>query len=296
MGNADDGGMRVLVAGGSGQVGSALRASAPADVEVYAPSSGQMDIRQSDSVRSAVAALKPQLVVNAAAYTQVEGAEDEPELAAAVNDAGAGNLAAACADCPLIHLSTDYVFDGARSVPYREDDATAPLNVYGRSKLAGERAVRARLERHLILRVSWVFSPTGANFVRTMLGASHRDEVRVVNDQHGTPCAAASIAAAIWRIAAQLDEARRFGTYHFATAPPTTWHEFAETIYAFRREADPAGPTPKVLAIPTSERVTRAARPRNSVLNAARLARDYGVSPPDWRDDLRRVVFELVGG
>ena len=290
--------MRVLVTGGSGQVGSALRESAPPEVEVLAPSSREMDIRQSESVVSAAGALKPDLVINAAAYTQVERAEDEPELAMAINGTGAGNVAAACADsgCPLIQLSTDYVFDGSRPRPYREDDATAPLNVYGRSKLEGERAVRASLDRHLILRVSWVFSATGSNFVKTMLGISHLDEVRVVNDQHGTPCAAASIAAAIWRIARRLGEATGFGTYHFAAAPPTTWHEFAETVFAYRREADPARRTPKVVAIPTSERMTRAKRPLNSVLNGSRLAADYGVSPPDWRDDLRTVVYRLMSG
>ena len=287
--------MRVLVTGGSGQVGTALRESAPPGLEVLAPSSEEMDIRQSEGVGSVVRAVQPDLVVNAAAYTRVERAEDEPQLAMAVNGAGAGNVAAACAEtgCPLIHLSTDYVFDGRQPRPYRESDATAPLNEYGRSKLEGERAVRASLDRHLILRVSWVFSATGANFVRTMLGLSHLEEVRVVNDQHGTPCAAGSIAAAVWPIARKLREAEKFGTYHFASAPPTTWHEFAETVFAYRREADPAGPTPDVVAISTGERPTRAERPLNSVLDGSRLADDYGITAPDWRDDLRSVVFRL---
>ena len=290
--------MRVLVIGGSGQVGAALRETAPAGMEVHAPSSTDMDIRRQGSVRRVVRTTQPDLVVNAAAYTQVERAEDEPELAMAVNGEGAGNVAAACADwgCRLIHLSTDYVFDGRRSRPYREDDATAPLNVYGRSKLEGERAVRSCLDRHLILRVSWVFSATGSSFVRTMLGLSHREEVRVVNDQHGTPCAAGSIAEAVWRIARKLRDAGEFGTYHFATAPPTTWCEFAETVYVCRRKADPAAATPNVVPISTGEWVTRAERPLNSVLDAARLARDYGVSPPDWRDDVRLVVSRLLSG
>ena len=290
-------GTRVLIAGGSGQVGSALLESVPPGVAVHAPSSAEMDICRRSGVGAVVGSLAPDLVINAAAYTQVENAEDESELAMAVNGAGAGNLAAACAasGCPLIHLSTDYVFDGRLQRPYREDDATAPLNVYGRSKLAGERAVRAALDRHLILRVSWVFSATGSNFVKTMLGLSDRDEVRVVADQHGTPCGAAGIAAAVWRIAGRLAEEPAFGTYHFATAPPATWCEFAETVYAARREADPAGPTPKVVAISTSAWPTRARRPRNSVLDASRLADDYGVSPPDWCDEVRSVVCGLVG-
>ena len=289
--------MKVLLAGGAGQVGSALRESAPPEFDVHAPLSGEMDIRRGGNVRSVVEALSPDLVVNAAAFTQVERAEDKPELARAVNGAGAGNLAAACAraGCPLIHLSTDYVFDGRGPRPYREDDATAPLNEYGRSKLEGERAVRAALDRHLILRVSWVFSATGSNFVKTMLGLSHLGEVRVVDDQRGTPCAAASIAAAIWQIARRLGDAREFGTYHFASAPPASWHEFAETVFACRREADPVGNTPDVVAIPTSERVTRAQRPLNSILDASRLAADYGISPPDWRHEVRSAVFRLMG-
>ena len=290
--------MKVLVTGGSGQVGSALRESAPAGVELHAPSSREMDVRRSGIVGSVVRAMQPDLVVNAAAYTQVERAEDEPELAMAVNGEGAGNVAAACAGtgCPLIHLSTDYVFDGSGSRPYRESDATAPLNVYGRSKLEGERAVRAGLDRHLILRVSWVFSATGSNFVKTMLGLSQRDEVRVVNDQHGTPCAAGSIAEAVWGVARKLGEEGGFGTYHFASAPPTTWHGFAQAVFAARREADPAGPIPDVVAIPTSERVTRAQRPPNSLLDGSRLADDYGIHPPDWRDDLRSVMSRLIRG
>ena len=129
-----------------------------------------------------------------------------------------------------------------------------------------------------------------------MLGLSHLEEVRVVNDQHGTPCAAGSIAGAVWQMAGKLREAEGFGTYHFASAPPTTWHGFAEAVFAYGREADPAEPTPNVVAIPTSERATRAERPLNSLLDGSRLADDYGIVPPDWRDDLRSVVFRQIRG
>ncbi len=287
---------RVLIAGGSGQVGSALRASAPPGVEIQAPSSKEMDICRQSSVDAVIETVLPDLVINAAAYTQVERAEDESERARAINAAGAGNLAAACAvrGCPLIHLSTDYVFDGSLGRPYRENDTTSPLNVYGASKLEGERAVRAALDRHLILRVSWVFSATGSNFVKTMLGLSHRDEVRVVADQRGTPCGASAIAAAVWRIADRLATAPAYGTYHFATSPPTSWHGFAEAVYAACREANPAGSIPTVVAIPTSAWPTRAERPLNSVLSGSRLAADYGISPPDWREEVRSVVIELM--
>ena len=290
--------MRVLLTGGSGQVGSALRESVPVDALMHAPSSRDLDIRSRESLDVAFAALRPDLVINAAAYTQVERAEEESESAMRVNGAGAGHVAAACAafGCPLIHLSTDYVFDGKRQRPYREEDAPAPLNVYGRSKLAGEQAVRDNLEQHLILRVSWVFSATGSNFVKTLLGLAGRDELRVVNDQHGTPCAAAHIAAAIWRIAGQLAATPRFGTYHFASVPVTTWYEFAKAVYVALRDADPGAKVPSVVPITTREWVTRAARPRNSVLDSTRLRTDFGVSEPDWREELRSVVQKLVVG
>ena len=291
-------GLRVLLAGGSGQVGTALRETAPAGALVAAPSSRRLDIRHRESVAQAVAALQPDLVVNAAAYTQVERAEHESELAMRVNGTGAGNLAAACATSgsALIHLSTDYVFNGKQQRPYLEEDATGPLNVYGQSKLLGEQLVGESLEQHLILRVSWVFSATGSNFVKTMLGLKDRDEVRVVDDQHGTPCAASSIAAAIWQIAARLGEVRRYGTYHFASAPATTWYEFARETFSLLREKNAAAKKPSVVPIATGERPTRARRPANSLLDAGRLLDDYGISPPDWRHDLGAVVDRLISG
>ena len=290
--------MRVLITGGSGQVGTALRESARADVLIRAPSSGAMDIRSRASVDAAFAAWQPDLAVNAAAYTQVERAEEEIELAMEVNGAEAGNLAAACAEsrCPLIHLSTDYIFDGTQNRPYPEDATPAPLNVYGHSKLEGERAVQEDLDDFVILRISWVFSATGSNFVKTMLSLAGRDEVRVVDDQHGTPCAASSIAAAIWQIAGRLAAAPRAGTYHFASTPATTWYEFAQAVYSSLREADPGAKTPEVVPITTGERTTRAERPRNSVLDCTRLHRDFGIPAPDWGRELRSVVRQLVSG
>ena len=277
-------------------MGSALVDSAPAGLRVRALSSRELDIRDAATAHAALDAWHPDVVINAAAYTAVEQAEDDAELAMAVNGHGAGHLAVACANagCPLIHLSTDYVFDGRNPRPYRENDATNPLNLYGLSKLVGEQQVRERLDEHLILRVSWVFSATGSNFVKTMLGVSHLDEVRVVNDQHGTPCGAASIATAIWQIVRHLAEAPRFGTYHFASTPPATWHEFAAAVYAAQREIEPLKRTPNVVAISTSERITRARRPMNSILNCTRLRNHYGIEPPDWRDALRPVVRELL--
>ena len=288
--------MKVLIVGGSGQVGTALRESAPDGVLIQAPTSTQLDVCSRESAAAAIAAGRPDLVVNAAAYTQVERAEEEGNLALQVNGSGAGHVAAACAavGCALIHLSTDYVFDGRQQRPYREEDTPAPLNAYGRSKLAGERAVREILERHLILRASWVFSATGSNFVKTMLDLADSEELRVVDDQHGTPCAASSIAAAIWQLAGRLDATRRYGTYHFASTPATTWYEFAREVFSLLRASNAQAKTPVLVPITTSERPTRAERPANSLLDAARLHDDYGIAPPHWRSDLRSVIDRLL--
>ena len=238
---------------------------------------------------------RPDAVINAAAYTQVDQAEDEPEAAFAVNAEGAGCIAAACAahGCPLLHLSTDYVFNGLKPEPYAESDPAAPINAYGRSKLAGEQAVADILDAHLILRVSWVFSATGANFVKTMLNLADRDELRVVNDQHGAPTAAPSIATALWRILERMATAPRFGLYHLASQPPTTWHGFATAILAGLAEQEGRGALPSLIPIPTAEYPTRAARPRNSLLNGARLQRHYGIAPADWRTELGKVLRVL---
>ena len=288
--------MRVLVTGGSGQVGTALRDSAPDGVELRAPPSRALDIRNRASVAAAFAAWEPDLTVNAAAYTQVDRAEEETGAAMEVNATGAGNLAAACAKsgCPLVHLSTDYVFDGSKAGPYVEHDAPNPLNAYGRSKLEGERVVRQTIEEHLILRVSWVFGATGSNFVRTMMRLADREEVRVVDDQHGTPCAASSVARAIWHVAEHWRGAPHRGTYHFASTPATTWYDFAAAVYASIRELHPTAKTPRVVPITTAERPALAQRPRNSVLECARLYGDFGLPAPDWRPELRAVVRQLL--
>ena len=253
---------------------------------------------------AAFAEFRPDAVINAAAHTRVDQAEDEPEAAFAVNAEGARRIASACAaiGCPLLHLSTDYVFDGLKPDPYVESDPTAPINVYGRSKLAGEQAVAAVLDAHLILRVSWVFSATGANFVKTMLNLASREdedededeEIRVVNDQQGTPTAAASIAAALWRILERLPAAPRFGLYHFASQPPTTWHGFAAAIFAWLAEQEGRGAPPRLAPIATADYPTRAARPKNSLLNGARLQRHYGLAPPDWRTELGQVLATIA--
>ena len=287
---------RILLTGGSGQVGTAVQALAPADVSVHAPPSAQLDVSDGPSVAAAFAEFRPHAVINAAAYTRVDQAEDEPDAAYAANAEGARHIAAACAanDCPLLHLSTDYVFDGAKPGPYVESDPTVPINAYGRSKLAGERAVAEVLDTHVILRVSWVFSATGVNFVKTMLNLAGRDELRVVNDQRGAPTAARSIAAALWRILERMAATPRFGLYHFTSAPPTTWHGFATAIFAGLAEQEGRDAMPELIPIPTAEYPTPAARPANSLLDGTRLQQHYGIGPADWRGELGKVLAALA--
>lgn len=263
---------------------------------VHAPPSAQLDVSDGRSVAAAFADYRPDAVINAAAYTRVDQAEDESEAAFAVNAEGARHIAKACVanGCPLLHISTDYVFDGAKRGPYAESDPAAPINAYGRSKLAGEQAVAEVLDAHLILRVAWVFSATGGNFVKTMLNLIDRHELRVVNDQRGAPTAARSIAAVLWRILERMATTPRFGLYHFGCEPPTTWHGFAATIFAGLAERENRGAMPKLIPIPTAEYPTRAARPPNSLLNGARLQRHYGIGPADWRTELEKVLAALI--
>ena len=290
----------VLVFGAAGQIGRELVGQAwPHGIRAVGADRGTADIVDRAAVGHAFARMRPDLVVNAAAYTAVDKAEQEPARAFAVNRDGAANLAEACAaqSVPLIHLSTDYVFDGAKAGAYAEDDPVSPLGVYGASKEAGEAAIRARLERHVILRTAWVFGVHGQNFVKTMLRlGAERAELRIVADQHGCPTEAFDIAHAITRIAAALlrpDAAPRFGTFHYAGAPATTWHGFAEAI--FRRAAAAGRPVPKLTAIATADYPTPARRPANSMLATDKLERTYAIPPCDWPAALDRVLAALPG-
>jgi len=291
--------MKLLVLGAGGQVGHELcRLAWPAGHGVAAFDRAGLDIIQREKVFAAVARERPDIVVNAAAYTAVDRAESEPDAAWAGNCTGPANLAAACHDAaiPLIHLSTDYVFDGSKADPYREDDPVKPLGVYGRSKEAGDRAVRDTLPQHVILRTAWVYSAHGRNFVKTMLRlAGERPVLRVVADQIGSPTSAADIAAAIGAIVAQLDAGNsRWGTYHFAGGGAVSWHGFAEAI--FELAAPCRGPAPLVEAIATADYPTPARRPANSVLDCGRIGEAFGIVPRPWREALAEVIGELYAG
>lgn len=285
--------MRLLVFGAGGQVGTELRrATLPPGMALAAFDRAALDITDRAAVSAAIRREHPGLVVNAAAYTAVDKAESEAEAAFAANAAAPGHIAAACAEAgiPLIHLSTDYVYDGTKPGPYAEDDPINPLGVYGRSKAAGDAAVAAALAEHVILRTAWVYSAHGGNFVKTMLRlAGERPGLRVVADQHGAPTAAADIAAAIVRVAERIGAGEgRWGTFHFTGAGPTTWHGFAEAIVAL------AGRSVPIAAIATAEYPTPARRPANSVLDCTKIAAAYGVAPHPWREALAEVIAELT--
>jgi dTDP-4-dehydrorhamnose reductase len=289
---------RVLITGGSGQIGSALIASAPAGCEIFAPDSKTLDISRSGSVDRAFDDCRPELVINAAAYTAVDKAEAERERAFAINADGAGHIARACRkdQIPLIHLSTDYVFDGSKTTAYTEQDAPNPLSVYGASKLAGERQIEDARTPYLILRVAWVFSAVGTNFVRTMLRLAGNDVLRVVDDQLGTPCAARDIARVVWRAADRFEASREHPLLHFSSKPPTTWFGFAKAIFEDAVTLGIVERAPRLEPIPAAAYPTAARRPANSLLDSTHLQRLVALEPADWRDSLREVLRQLRDG
>ena len=280
--------MNILLTGADGQVGTALRPLLAARGTLTAIDRLQLDLADTDAVRAAVRALRPGLIVNAAAYTAVDRAETEPDVAHAVNAVAPAVLAeeAARLGARLVHYSTDYVYDGAATRPYVEGDATGPLGVYGRTKLAGDEAVLASGASAVILRTSWVYGAHGLNFLKTMLrlASDGRPAVRVVADQRGTPTSAVSIADAT---AAAIDADVAPGTYHLTDAGETTWHGFAQAIFRAAGLATVAEP------IPTADYPTPAARPAYSVMDGAKWDALGVYARPRWEDALARVLADL---
>ncbi|HVM84591.1 MAG TPA: dTDP-4-dehydrorhamnose reductase [Candidatus Binatia bacterium] len=291
--------MRVAVTGRHGQVASALAERAPAlGHEIIALGRPELDLAAPPTVFAALRNAAPDLVVSAAAYTAVDKAESEPDLASAINGVGAGAVAAAARalGAPLIHLSTDYVFDGRKTGPYEESDATAPLGVYGASKLLGERMVAAATEDCAILRVAWIYSPFGANFLKTMLQRSEgKDRMRVVADQHGSPTSALDLADAILAVGRNLigDESPALrGLFHLPAGGAATWADFAERI--FETSARLGRPRVAVERIATADYPTPARRPANSLLSGEKLRCAHGVTLPPWEDSVRTCVERLL--
>ena len=288
--------MKLLLLGAAGQLGIELRRRLSwQGCEIVATDQPELNIADAGAVRAAVTRETPDMLVNAAAYTAVDRAESDSATAWAANCEGPAILASACriTGIPLIHVSTDYVFDGTQAHPYREDDPVNPLGVYGRSKEAGERAVRDGLAEHVILRTAWLYSAHGHNFVKTMLRlAATLPALRVVADQRGSPTAAGELAAAIVAVVRQIAAGQgRWGTFHFAGAGAVTWHGFAEAIFAIA--APWRGPPPVVEPILTADYPTPARRPSNSVLDCSRIAQAYGIVPRPWREPLAEVLAEL---
>lgn len=286
--------VKLLVTGKSGQIVSALaRLARVADgVELLSIGRPEVDLTRPETIAPAIAAAQPDVMVNAAAYTAVDKAEEDRETAFEVNAEGAGAVARAseAVGVPIIHISSDYVFDGSKTSAYVESDPARPISVYGASKLAGEQAVMAANPRHVVLRTSWLYSAGGSNFLLSMLRlAQDRPELRIVADQHGCPTWAADAAAGILTVAQRLaDGGGAYGTFHMTAAGGTTWYGFADAIMS--ESALLGGPSVPVRPITTAEYPTAAKRPANSRLDCTRLALTYGVRLPDWRESLSECI------
>lgn len=307
--------MRILLTGANGQVGHELgRSLAPLGEVVRATRDGTLatdgsscevaDFNRPGELPALLQRVRPDVVVNAAAYTAVDRAESEPEAAFRINAEAVDALATACAarGALLVHYSTDYVFPGDDPRPRREDNPTGPLNVYGASKLAGEEAIRASGCRHLIFRISWVYSARGHNFLRTMLRlAGEHDELRVVDDQIGAPTpahwvaeATAKAIAAATGLQSNRSAAPASGTWHLAAQGATSWHGFADAIFAEAKRAGLIENAPRVVPVPTSEFPAPAKRPRSSRLGTRSVENDFGIILPDWRQGLAEVIVALA--
>ncbi len=306
--------MKILLLGANGQVGFELaRSLAPLGELVCATRSGTLaggapcltaDLAESASLASALDSTRADVIVNAAAYTAVDRAEDESVLAQRINAQALAEIGAHAAshNALAVHYSTDYVFDGAGSRPYRENDATAPLGVYGRSKRDGENALRASGCDHLILRTAWVYAARGHNFLHTMLRlARERDDLRVVGDQRGAPTTARLVAAAttlaLGRLLARRagEREKLLGTYHLCAAGQCTWFDFAGAIFARALAAGLIARAPRLVPISTTEYPTRARRPAYSALDCSKIRDAFGLHLPDWRNGLDAVIGELAG-
>lgn len=292
--------MKVLVVGRSGQVASSLKERIRNEgLETFFAGRPELDLELLDTIKPIVRDAAPDVVVNAAAWTAVDGAEDEADRAMTVNAAGPDELAKVCknVDARLIHLSTDYVFDGRKEEPYIEDDPVNPQSVYGQSKLEGENCIRRQLpDHHVILRTAWVYSSYGRNFMKTMLSlAETRDDLKVVDDQFGSPTSALDIADAIAAILTSWKEGPEKGlghTYNCAGSGEATWAEFAK--YIFETSAKKGGPSAQVEGIPSSQFPSKVIRPSNSRLDCSKLQREFGITMPHWKISAAATLDSLL--
>jgi dTDP-4-dehydrorhamnose reductase len=284
--------MKILISGARGQVGSELLVQAGIrGHDVYDFGSRELDISNWDQVNRIVNKIKPDVIINAAAYTAVDKAESEQEIAYAVNSQGSENLAKACKtlDIPLLHISTDYVYDGTKETPYTETDSTNPTGIYGASKLEGDERIEKLWHKHIILRVSWVFSEQGNNFVNTMLRlAEQRDELSIVDDQYGAPTSAKAISSCLLDILAceAFGQLQLWGIYNFQSDPGVTWYDFAGEIFQQAYKLGLIKKQMQLKAIPSSEFPTPVKRPANSKLDGQKLLFNFALPPAQWKQDL----------
>ena len=292
--------MKILVTGADGQVGTEMVRLADDEFRVVGLNRRDLDITDRDAITRSLDDHEPDFLVNCAAYTAVDQAEDEPDLAYRVNADAVGWLGEACdaRGVGVIHFSTDYVFDGSKDGPYTEDDTPNPLNVYGASKLEGENRLRAATDRHLILRVSWVFGRIGRSFVDTILRlARERDELTVVDDQVGAPSPAEAIAETVRSMVDRMvEDGDVWGTYHFSTVPAMSWYGFARTILAISADDGSLPSVPSLRGIETNQWPARARRPLNSQLDARKLTNAFRSSPMYWKPYLRQYILSDVKG
>ena len=291
--------MKLFITGAQGQVGSELVSLAnKKGYEIFAASRSELDITQSNNVLESITHFQPDIVVNAAAYTAVDKAEEEQALAYAINSDGAKNLALACSNLniPLFHISTDYVFDGSKKEPYSEIDEVSPLGIYGLSKYTGEEVIRQQMQHYIILRVAWVFGAQGNNFVKTMLRiGKEREQLNVVNDQFGGPTPAKNIAETLIALAELYYKKKNleWGIYHYCGKAKTSWYDFAKEIFSQASKSGLLTKEVKVNPIPTSEYPTPAARPENSMLNCTKINETFGIKMPNWSVALNEVLTDL---
>ncbi|PCE67664.1 dTDP-4-dehydrorhamnose reductase [Salinivibrio sp. YCSC6] len=286
--------MKILITGCNGQVGHCLVDQLTDKADVLALNKNKLDITDQAAVASVVSQFMPDYIINAAAYTAVDKAEEDMDLSFAINRDGAKYLADAANSCDavMLHISTDYVFDGEGHEPYKENDIVAPQSVYGQSKLAGELAVAEACHQHLILRTAWVFGEHGNNFVKTMLRLGEgRDALRIVGDQFGGPTYAGDIASALIKMVEYIEQKKspEWGIYHFSGTPYVSWYEFAENIFQKAQSYSVLEKTPSLSSISTSEYPTPAKRPANSCLDCGKIEKQFGIEPSDWQASLDNI-------
>ena len=292
--------MKAIISGAKGQVGWELtRKSRIGKIEIAGFSHQMLDITDIRSIQNIVDKYRPDIFINAAAYTRVDQAESEPDMAFAVNRTGPANIAKVCKNSkiPLIHISTDYVFDGSDPIPYTEEHPVSPIGIYGKSKWEGEKIIRETISSHIIIRVSWVFGRHGNNFVKTMLGLGKTNNtIKIVDDQLGCPTPAHNIAAVIWKIVELIFDSKEqslWGTYHYCGEGETTWYGFAKEIFTM---AEPVLPyqSPEIIPVTTAEYPTLAKRPANSVLSCEKIKTRMGIRIKPWRSELYKVLERII--